>query len=151
MHWLFIPSYWREYERRNQGHKIKMALARVAKRLVSFFPLFHSFLHFTFFHSTFFSSHYHKYSQYNLIFPLAIFITPSHSLCLSPSRLFAFVGSHPPPPPTASGCSRTPGRWPPRGGAPCSPSACTASSSSGRTSSCSTSSWNGEMWKFLLE
>ena len=26
----------------------KMALARVAKRLVSFFPLFHSFLHFTF-------------------------------------------------------------------------------------------------------
>ena len=114
----------------------KMALARVAKRLVSFFPLFHSFLHFTFFHSTFFSSHYHKYSQYNLILPLAIFITPSHSLCLSPSRLFAFVGSRPPQTPTASGCSRTPGRWPPRGGAPCSPSACTASSSSGRTSSC---------------
>ena len=32
----------------------KMALARVAKRLVSFFPLFHSFLHFTFFPLNFF-------------------------------------------------------------------------------------------------
>ena len=90
-----LPSYWREYEQQHKGNNLRMALARVAKRLVSIFSSRPPSL------SPSFSP-----SLYPLCHPL--FHSPCHPPFHSPSHPSSHHSSHRllTPPSTSTNCER---------------------------------------------